>query len=85
MSYVAPRTIDDNPKDRLDAFSWRIVNTLEYLTKKLPQPTDEAWSEKYTFWRGNPPQPVDSHPNAVMHAAIAEKLVEAIRDIELKN
>ncbi len=79
---VIPKNINDNPKDRLDASSWRTVYTLEYLTRKLPQPTKEAWSLNYKFWRGNPPHLVDHHPNTRMHAAIAEELIDAIRHIK---
>lgn len=82
---VIPRTINDNPKDRLDAFSSHVVHTLEPLIEKLSEPTQEVWSESYRFWRGNPPKMVDTHPNAHMHAAIAEILIGAIKQIELKN
>ena len=79
---VIPGSINDNPKDRLDASSWRIVHTLESLTRRLAQPTEEGWSASYNFWRGTPPQLVDGHPNTIMHAAIAEELTMAIRHIE---
>jgi len=77
---VIPISIDDYPKDRLDASSWRIVHTLELLTRELPQPTQEAWSANYGFWRGTPRELVDKHPNSRMHAVIAEQLIGAIRD-----
>jgi hypothetical protein len=75
---VIPRTINDNPKDRLDAFSSHVVHTLEPLIEKLSEPTEEVWSESYRFWRGNPPEMVDTHPNTHMHTAIAEILIGAI-------
>ncbi len=74
-----PISIDDYPKDRLDASSWRIVHTLKPLTERLPQPTQEAWSASYRVWRGTPAELVDDHPNTRMHAAIAEQLIGEIR------
>ncbi|TDI93821.1 MAG: SGNH/GDSL hydrolase family protein [Caldithrix sp.] len=82
---VIPGGINDHPKDSLDAFSWRVVRTLEPLTRRLPEPTPEAWAASYKFWRGYPPRIVDHHPSARMHAAIAETLIGAIRQFEYDN
>ncbi len=82
---VIPAGTQDDPKDRLEAFSGRIVHTMDPLKRRLPQPTEQAWAREYRIWRGNPPELVDGHPSIRMHAVIAERLIEAIRALDVNN
>ena len=75
---AVPGSIHQRPKDRLDSLPCRIVFTLEKLIDRLPEATQEAWQRHYCCWGGKPSRIVDRHPNAEMHAAVSEILVEAI-------
>ena len=82
---VLSNVMSDRPRDRLDAFTGAVVDPAESLVRGLPEPTVKAWERDYYFWRGDPPQIVDSHPNARMHARIAEVLVDTIRQLPLER
>ncbi len=51
------------------------------LLARLPEKSRESYARHYWLWRGNPPQPVDAHPNEQAHEIIAEALAEKIRQI----
>lgn len=55
-----------------------IVDAQTALTAQLPEPTEAAYNRLYALWRGEPPVVVDSHPNALAQARIAEALAAAI-------
>ena len=74
---VLPGAIDDVPTDQLDTLSAQVVDVREPLAKQLPEPSAQAWNTRYKF--SSDGELVDNHPNAEMHARIAEILHEAIR------
>jgi hypothetical protein len=76
---LIPRSIDDYPVDSLASITAQKVHTLEFLTKEIAEPTAKNWSLNYRFWRGNPPEMVDTHPNVHMHSIIANQLIDAVR------
>jgi hypothetical protein len=61
------------PKDAL------LVNGWKAMVDKLNPPTSNNYIRQYYHWRGNPPIPVDWHPNAKADAITANAIVSAIR------
>jgi hypothetical protein len=74
---VLPNAIDDVPTDQLNMLAVQVVDVREPLAKQLSEPSAETWNASYKFWRNG--TIIDHHPNADMHAKIAEILGEAIR------
>lgn len=58
------------------------VNGWRALVEKINPETSEEYVREYFQWRGNPPVPVDSHPNERAHAIIAEVVAQRIRMLQ---
>ena len=56
-----------------------LVNAERALEQQLDDKTLSAYQWRYWQVRGNPPQIIDEHPNALAHRIIAETLANAIR------
>lgn len=54
---------------------WRI------MVQKLNPATSDNYIRHYVLWRGNPPEPVDGHPNEYAHEIIAEAVAARIRQL----
>ena len=74
---VLPNAIDDVPTDPLESLSAEVVDVREPLAKQLAEPSPRAWNLEYKFWSDG--EIIDQHPNAEMHARIAEILQDAMR------
>lgn len=60
------------------------INAWDPLVQRLgPQP--DAFVRRYFLWRGDPPQPVDPHPNEEAHAVIADVVATRIRLLEQQD
>jgi hypothetical protein len=55
-----------------------VVRAQEALNRLVPENTKEAYQRRFAHWRGDPPQLVDTHPNAAAHEVIADEIVKAI-------
>jgi hypothetical protein len=55
-----------------------VVNAHEALLAKLPVQDRDTYRREYNHWRGNPPVPIDAHPNEKAHKIIAEEIVRKI-------
>jgi lysophospholipase L1-like esterase len=44
----------------------------------LGEHTQSDYQLAYGHWRGEPPQLLDTHPNAVAHGRIAEAILQAL-------
>lgn len=66
----------NSTKDLSDRF--HVVDTLPPLDAELHEKTRAAWSRKYHFWRGQPPQIVDTHMNSEANVIIAKAIHDAV-------
>lgn len=55
------------------------VNTQIALMQPLQDKSRDSYVRHYWLWRGNPPQPVDAHPNEQAHEIIAQTLAQRVR------
>lgn len=58
------------------------VNGWLALLEKINPKTQMEYARQYYLWRGNPAQPVDSHPNERAHNIISKAVAERIRQLE---
>lgn len=58
------------------------VNGWRAMVERLQPQTSEEYVRRYFHWRGDPPEPVDAHPNEQAHAIIAEALAARIVMLE---
>lgn len=56
-----------------------LVNAEQALEQRLDEKSLSAYQWRYWQVRGNPPQIIDEHPNALAHRIIAETLAGAIK------
>lgn len=61
------------PKDAI------VVNGWKAMVDELNPPTTNNYIRQYFQWRGNPPIPVDWHPNEKADAIVANAIAQAIR------
>ena len=57
------------------AAQYMLVDANTALIKRLTSPTRQNWISKYAHLRGDPPKPVDFHPNQVAHRIIADEII----------
>lgn len=53
-----------------------VVNGQRALLDHLPVADSDSYIRSYWHWRGNPPRPVDWHPNARAHELLANALAQ---------
>lgn len=58
------------------------VNAWRAMVEQLAAPTSDEYMARYYLARGNPPRPVDAHPNEQAHAIIGGLVAERIRRLE---
>lgn len=58
------------------------VQAWHEMASRLEPATPIEFIRQYYHWRGNPPEPVDTHPNEQAHAIIAELVAQRIRELE---
>lgn len=61
-----------------------VVNAWESQVEKLTDPSSWGYVKQYFLWRGNPPIPVDWHPNETAHNITALALSDALRQQETR-
>ncbi|MDF3031768.1 MAG: GDSL-like Lipase/Acylhydrolase [Moraxellaceae bacterium] len=61
------------------------VNAQQALLQRLPVVDSEHYMRAYWLMRGNPPRPVDWHPNERAHALIAEVLAQDLRRNDVRS
>jgi hypothetical protein len=54
-----------------------VARAQEALNRRVPEASKEAYQRRFAHWRGQPPELVDTHPNADAHAIIADTIVAA--------
>lgn len=62
-----------------------IVNGQQVLLAHLPVADSDSYIRAYWHWRGNPPQPVDWHPNARAHELLANALAQRIATLSAET
>ena len=79
-----PGGFNDPPpyRDRLPDLDCTVADPFEALVAELPEASYEAWERHYYFWRGEPLQQVDRHPNEASHTILARVIAQAIRYAE---
>lgn len=72
-----PLTIPDGlfPSDA------EVVNGQQALIDRLPAADSRNYMLYYWHWRGNPPRPVDWHPNQWAHEILAQTLAQRIAEL----
>jgi hypothetical protein len=73
---------DTSYRDQLPDLHCPVVDSSPRLLARLPEASNTAWEKEYCFWRGEPLQIVDKHPNALAHAVIADVVAEVIGETE---
>jgi hypothetical protein len=68
------KVIDDLPS------AYLLVDANKTLINRLPSPDREHWIRHYSHWAGDPPRPVDFHPNPEAHRIIAEEIVDTVEE-----